>query len=43
VRKNVINAIERMTGLEVVEVNINVNDVYLPGSDDDSAGPSRVE
>jgi uncharacterized alkaline shock family protein YloU len=45
VRKNVINAIERMTGLEVVEVNINVNDVYLPGTDDDdnSAGPSRVE
>jgi uncharacterized alkaline shock family protein YloU len=43
VRKNVINAIERMTGLEVVEVNINVNDVFLPGTDDDSAGPSRVE
>jgi uncharacterized alkaline shock family protein YloU len=36
VRKNVITAIERMTGLEVVEVNINVNDVHLPGSDDES-------
>jgi uncharacterized alkaline shock family protein YloU len=30
VRRNVIGAIEQMTGLEVVEVNINVNDVYIP-------------
>ncbi len=29
VRKNVITAIEQMTGLEVVEVNINVNDIAL--------------
>ncbi|MFC9472035.1 Asp23/Gls24 family envelope stress response protein [Nocardia sp. NPDC055002] len=29
VRRNVITAIEQMTGLEVVEVNINVNDVYI--------------
>jgi uncharacterized alkaline shock family protein YloU len=45
VRKNVITAIERMTGLEVVEVNINVNDVHLPGSDDESGdnNSSRVE
>ena len=45
VRKNVITAIERMTGLEVVEVNINVNDVHLPGDDDgDQTAPSgRVE
>ena len=30
VRENVIAAVERMTGLEVVEVNIAVNDVHLP-------------
>ncbi|MFE7526590.1 Asp23/Gls24 family envelope stress response protein [Kitasatospora sp. NPDC057542] len=30
VRENIINAVERMTGLEVVEVNIAVNDVHLP-------------
>lgn len=29
VRKNVITAIEQMTGLEVVEVNINVNDIAM--------------
>jgi uncharacterized alkaline shock family protein YloU len=44
VRRNVITAIEGMTGLEVVEVNINVNDVFIPG-DDDSAdtGTGRVQ
>ncbi|GAB2860015.1 Asp23/Gls24 family envelope stress response protein [Streptomyces deserti] len=30
VRTNVITAVERMTGLEVVEVNIAVDDVHLP-------------
>ncbi|WP_280419110.1 Asp23/Gls24 family envelope stress response protein [Nocardia carnea] len=35
VRRNVITAIEQMTGLEVVEVNINVNDVFIPGDDDE--------
>ncbi|MFI2609834.1 Asp23/Gls24 family envelope stress response protein [Kitasatospora sp. NPDC018619] len=30
VRENIIGAVERMTGLEVVEVNIAVNDVHLP-------------
>ena len=44
VRRNVINAIEQMTGLSVVEVNINVNDVFIPGDDDeDTARPSRVQ
>lgn len=45
IRRNVIGAIERMTGLEVVEVNIAVNDVYVPSDDDDDAepaGPPRV-
>ncbi|ESP96382.1 Asp23/Gls24 family envelope stress response protein [Streptomyces sp. CHA1] len=35
VRENVVNAVERMTGLEVVEVNIAVSDVKLPDEDDD--------
>jgi uncharacterized alkaline shock family protein YloU len=35
VRENVIAAVERMTGLEVVEVNIAVGDVKLPDDDDD--------
>lgn len=34
IRRNVIGALERMTGLEVVEVNIAVNDVHLPGDDE---------
>ncbi|HEX6346502.1 Asp23/Gls24 family envelope stress response protein [Umezawaea sp.] len=34
VRRNVITSIERMTGLEVVEVNIAVVDVHIPGDDD---------
>ncbi|GAB2997227.1 Asp23/Gls24 family envelope stress response protein [Amycolatopsis acidiphila] len=44
VRVNTITAIEQMTGLEVVEVNIAVNDVHLPG-DDEEAVPAtgRVE
>ncbi|MFF7794025.1 Asp23/Gls24 family envelope stress response protein [Streptomyces sp. NPDC007991] len=35
VRTNVINAVERMTGLEVVEVNIAVDDVHLPDEEDE--------
>jgi uncharacterized alkaline shock family protein YloU len=33
VRRNVITAVERMTGLEVTEVNIKVSDVHMPGQD----------
>jgi uncharacterized alkaline shock family protein YloU len=43
IQRNVKTSIERMTGLEVVEVNINIDDVHLP--DADSGGepsPSRV-
>lgn len=35
-RRNVIAAIERMTGLEVVEVNIAVNDMHLPDEETDT-------
>ncbi|WP_336029544.1 Asp23/Gls24 family envelope stress response protein [Geodermatophilus sp. FMUSA9-8] len=41
IRRNVITSLERMTGLEVVEVNISVNDVHLP-SDEEAEQPSRV-
>ncbi|MEU2157639.1 Asp23/Gls24 family envelope stress response protein [Streptomyces sp. NPDC019396] len=35
VRTDVITAVERMTGLEVVEVNIAVDDVHLPDEQDE--------
>jgi uncharacterized alkaline shock family protein YloU len=39
----VITAVEQMTGLEVVEVNITVSDVHLPGDDEGGAPkPDRV-
>jgi uncharacterized alkaline shock family protein YloU len=43
VRRNVITSIEQMTGLEVVEVNINVNDVHIPGDEDDESTGDRVQ
>ncbi|MET7860078.1 Asp23/Gls24 family envelope stress response protein [Streptomyces sp. NPDC005318] len=36
VRNNVIDSVEQMTGLEVVEVNISVNDVHIPADDSDT-------
>ncbi|MFF3439877.1 Asp23/Gls24 family envelope stress response protein [Streptosporangium sp. NPDC002721] len=40
VRRNVITAVERMTGLEVTEVNIKVSDVHMPGQDRDRSEES---
>lgn len=44
IRRNVIASVEGMTGLEVTEVNISVNDIHLP---DEDAGqerePARVQ
>ena len=44
-RRNVIAAIERMTGLEVTEVNITVHDVHLDDEGDkaEEPAPSRVQ
>ncbi|MBJ8338941.1 Asp23/Gls24 family envelope stress response protein [Antrihabitans sp. YC3-6] len=44
IRRNVIAAVERMTGLEVTEVNIVVHDVYLDeGFDEGPEETSRVQ
>jgi uncharacterized alkaline shock family protein YloU len=47
VRRNVIAAVEQMTGLEVIEVNIAVNDIHMPGDENDDepapAPTTRVE
>jgi len=44
IQRNVKTSIERMTGLDVVEVNVNINDVHLPddtsGSGSSSSGSS---
>ncbi|MEV4436101.1 Asp23/Gls24 family envelope stress response protein [Streptomyces sp. NPDC049555] len=39
VRENVVTAVERMTGLEVVEVNIAVTDVKLPDEEEEEPEP----
>ncbi|MBG6192369.1 putative alkaline shock family protein YloU [Arthrobacter sp. CAN_A212] len=43
IRRNVINSVERATGLEVIEVNVNVTDVHLPEDDteNDDSGVKR--
>ncbi len=43
IRRNVISSLQRMTGLEVTEVNVSVDDVYLPGDDEETTEPSRVQ
>ncbi|MER8000542.1 Asp23/Gls24 family envelope stress response protein [Streptomyces sp. NPDC095613] len=43
VRENVISAVERMTSLEVVEVNIAVSDVKLPDEEDEEEPQPRIQ
>jgi len=43
IRRNVISSVERMTGLDVVEVNITVHDVYLDEGNDAPAEAPRVQ
>ena len=43
VRRNVIASVEGMTGLQVTEVNISVNDIHLPTEDDGRQEPARVQ
>lgn len=48
IRRNIINAVEAMTGLEVTEVNVTVHDVHLELDDEkdedrrEAQAPSRV-
>ena len=47
IRRNITSAVERTTGLDVTEVNIEVQDIYLPSdeeqSDQDDDKGSRVQ
>ncbi|GAA3753197.1 putative alkaline shock family protein YloU [Spinactinospora alkalitolerans] len=46
VRRNVIGGVERMTGLEVTEVNITIDDIHLPdeeGDEDAASTEPRVQ
>lgn len=35
IRTNIISSVQRATGLEVIEVNVEVSDVHIPEDDDD--------
>jgi uncharacterized alkaline shock family protein YloU len=43
VRRNVISSVEGMTGLEVTEVNVAVNDIHLPSDDQADVQEPRVQ
>lgn len=43
VRRNVVDAVETMCGLEVTEVNITVGDIHLPSDEADESAESRVQ
>jgi uncharacterized alkaline shock family protein YloU len=42
VRTAVADAIERLIGMEVAEINVTVSDVHIPGDDDNTVEESRV-
>ena len=41
-REKIIFAVEHGTGLKVIEVNINVTDIRLPGDEDEQKEPARA-
>jgi uncharacterized alkaline shock family protein YloU len=42
VRRNVISSVERITGLDVTEVNISVGDIHIEGESEQDDGERRV-
>ena len=43
VRDNVSSRVERITGLEVTEVNVAVDDIYLESEEEEPPAPERVQ
>lgn len=43
IRRNVIQSVEHATGLEVLEVNVNVTDVHLPDDDQQDQKDQKTE
>ena len=43
IQRNVKQSVERMTGLQVTEVNVSVGDVYLGDPSEQDAQPPRVQ
>lgn len=43
IRRNVIDALEKMCGLDVTEVNVNVGDIHLPGEESRQSSEEPAE
>jgi uncharacterized alkaline shock family protein YloU len=43
VRRNVVSSVERITGLDVTEVNISVGDIHIEGESEQDEGERRVQ
>lgn len=43
VRNSVYEAVTNLVGMEVTEINVTIDDVYIPGEDKDNKEESRVE